>query len=337
MPDLTTATPRRRRSRARIYSGLATLVLGAVTACGSGGDAQAAGPGGLTHVDVGILPIVTNAPLALGVQKGFFKEEGLDVTTHVGQGGAALLPAVISGQYDFAFSNNVSLLLARSKGLPVSIIAAASSAGVDPEPIDEAIVVPASSPVKSLADLRGATVAVNTLNNIVEVADRVTLEKAGVDLSTVKFIEIPFPDMPAALAQGRMQAAHIAEPHLTRAVQAGARIIAHPYRVVQPDVHISSWFASDRFIKANPDTVQRFTRALERSRAYAAEHTDEVRAFIPGFLNLDPALAKQIALGKWPAGMPSEQSLRSLYDATVRYGLLKPETLPDPTTILRQG
>ncbi|MHA6795584.1 ABC transporter substrate-binding protein [Pseudonocardia bannensis] len=334
-----TATPvrRRRPSRTRIYSGLAALVLGITAACGSGGGEQAAGPGGVAQVDVGILPIVTNAPLALGVQKGFFQEEGLAVTTHLGQGGAALLPAVISGQYDFAFSNNVSLLLARSKGLPVSIVAAASSAGVDPEPIDEAIVVPAGSPVQSVADLRGSTVAVNTLNNIVEISNRVTLEDAGVDLSGVKFIEIPFPDMPAALAQGRMQAAHIAEPHLTKAVQAGARIIAHPYRVVQPDVHISSWFGSDQFIKANPDTVERFARALERSRAYAAEHTDEVRAFIPGFLNLDPALAGEIALGKWPAGMPSEQSLRSLYDATTRYGLLDPKTLPDPTAVLRKS
>ncbi|WP_214367793.1 ABC transporter substrate-binding protein [Pseudonocardia sp. H11422] len=337
MPSPTATMRRRRPSRTRIYSGLAALVLGATAACGSGGGDQATGPGGLTQVDVGILPIVTNAPLALGVQKGFFEEEGLAVSTHMGQGGAALLPAVISGQYDFAFSNNVSLLLARSKGLPVSIVAAASSAGVDPDPIDEAIVVPPGSPAQSVAELGGATVAVNTLNNIVEVSNRVTFEDSSVDLSTVKFIELPFPDMPAALTQGRMQAAHIAEPHLTRAVQAGARIIAHPYRVVQPDVHISSWFGADQFLSSNPDTVARFTRALERSRAYAAEHTEEVRAFIPGFLNLDPALAGEIALGKWPSGMPSEQSLRSLYDATVRYGLLDAQTLPDPTAVLRQS
>ncbi len=315
---------------------LAALAL-AATACGGGGSAPTTGPDGLTQADVGILPIVTNAPLALGIEKGFFAEEGLAVTTQLAQGGAALLPAVVSGQYDFAFSNNVSLLLARAKGLPIRIVAAASSAGVDPEPIDEALVVPADSPVQSVAELSAATVAVNTLNNIVEVANRVALEQGGVDLSTVEFIEIPFPDMPAALEQGRMEAAHIAEPHLTRAVQNGARIIAHPYRIVQPDVHISSWFTTDQFIASNPDVVERFTRALERSRIYALEHTDEVRAFIPQFLRLEPALASEIALGTSPGGMPSERSLTSLYDASVRFGLLPPDALPDVTELLHRG
>lgn len=323
--------------RNRILTGLAALAVGATAACGSGSSGPETGPNGLLQVDVGILPIVTNAPLALGVEKGFFAEEGLAVTTQVAQGGAALLPAVVSGQYDFAFSNNVSLLLARAQGLPVRIVAAASSAGVDPEPIDEALVVPADSPVQSVADLNGATVAVNTLNNIVEVADRVTLEQGGADLSTVEFIEIPFPDMPAALQQGRMQAAHIAEPHLTRAVEAGARIVAHPYRIVQPDVHISSWFSTDQFIGENPDTVERFTRALERSRTYALERPDEVRAFIPEFLGLDPALADQIALGTWPGGMPSETSLTALYDASVRFGLMPPDALPNVTAVLHKG
>jgi NitT/TauT family transport system substrate-binding protein len=323
----------RRLRTPRLFAGLAVLML-SLTACGGDNAGPSAESGELTKIDVGILPIVTNAPLALGVEKGFFEEEGLDVSLNVGQGGAALLPAVVSGQYDFAFSNNVSLLLARAKGLPVRVVAAASSAGVDPAPIDEALVVPADSPVQSVADLEGSTVAVNTLNNIVEVSNRVTLEEAGVDPSTVEFVEIPFPDMPVALEQGRMDAAHIAEPHLTRAVQGGARIIAHPYRVVQPDVHISSWFASEQFLQSDPDTVERFTRALEKSRAYAAENTDEVRAFIPGFLNLDAELADEIALGNWPAGMPSEESLTSLHDAAVRHGLLEPEDLEDPTELL---
>jgi NitT/TauT family transport system substrate-binding protein len=120
-------------------------------------------------------------------------------------------------------------------------------------------------------------------------------------------------------------------------VQAGARIISHPYRVVQPDVHISSWFSTDQFLASNQDTVARFERALERSRIYATEHLDEVRAFIPGFLGLDPALADRIALGTWPGGMPSKQSLTSLYDASVRFGLLPGEALPDVTEVLNQG
>src|SRR5690554_6026136 len=91
------------RLGAAVLAGMLSL-----NACGGGGNASEAGADGLAKITVGTMPIVTNSGLALGVEKGFFEDEGLDVTLETGQGGAALLPAVINGQYDFAFSNNVS-------------------------------------------------------------------------------------------------------------------------------------------------------------------------------------------------------------------------------------
>lgn len=313
------------------------MVLVLMTAC-SGGSGQGGKAlpvaNGLTEVNVGIIPIVAVAPLALGVDKGYFKEEGLDVKLNVAQGGAALVPAVVSGQYDFAFSNNVSLLLARAKGLKLSIISAANSAGVDPQPIEEALAVPAGSTITSVADLAGKTLAVNTLNNIVEVANRATLEAAGVDPNTVKFIEVGFPDMPLALEQRRVDAADIAEPFLTKAKQAGATVIAHPFRVLQPNLYISSWFASDEFVSSHADVVEKFTRALDRSKAYSTEHPKEIRELVPDLLKVEPALAQKIALAYWPEGLPSEASMRKLYGSLVRQGLLKKEDLPDPAVLL---
>jgi NitT/TauT family transport system substrate-binding protein len=328
--------PRRRRTAA--LCGAAALVMGLMTACGGGasGSVDAAKPNasGLTEVNVGIIPIVAVAPLALGVEKGYFKDEGLDVKLNVAQGGAALVPAVMSGQYDFAFSNNVSLLLARAKGLKLSIVSAANSAGNDPQPIEEALAVPAGSPITSPAQLAGKTIAVNTLNNIVEVANRATLEAAGVDASTVKFIEVGFPDMPLALEQGRVDAADVAEPFLTKAKDAGATVIAHPFRVLQPNLYISSWFSSDEFVKAHPDVVAKFTRALDKAKAYSTGHPEEIRGLVPGLLKVDPALAQKIALAYWPEGLPAEASLGKLHESLVKLGLLNTKDLPDPNVLL---
>lgn len=317
-----------------------TAALGAASLflAGCGGpaasDGGSKGSGALADITVGTLPIVTNTVLALGVEKGFFKEEGLNVKLASAQGGAALVPAVVSGQYDFAFSNNVSLLTARARGLPIKIVAAASSAGTNPTPPDEAIVAGPKSTAKSLAELNGSTVAVNGLKNMVEVADRVALEKAGVDVGSVKFVEVGFPDMPAALASGRIDVAHVAEPFLSQAVKGGARILSAPYREVLPDVFMSSWFTSEKVIAEKPDRVAAFQRALEKSRAYAVQHTDEVRAYMPTFLKMDATVAKEIAMGNWPAGMPSNASLQAWYDACVKYGIFAKDALKDPTDIL---
>jgi NitT/TauT family transport system substrate-binding protein len=213
-------------------------------------------------------------------------------------------------------------------------VAAASSAGQNPAPPDEAIVVAADSDAKSLADLGGSTIAVNGLKNMVEIADRVALEKAGVDLGSVKFIEVGFPDMPAALASGRVKVAHVAEPFLSQAVKAGARVLSDPYREVLPDISMSSWFSSDKFIAQSPDTVAAFQRALEKSRSYASTHLDEVRGYIPTFLGMNAAVAKEITLGNWPSGMPNKASLQAWYDACIKYQVFTANGLKDPSEIL---
>src|SRR4051794_39052484 len=99
-------------SRLRLTVVLSCSVL--LAACGGGGGDESAGAGtsdAPRQVTVGVVPIADVAPLYLGVEQGFFSERGLDVQVVTGQGGAALVPAVVSGEQDFAFSNTLSLLV----------------------------------------------------------------------------------------------------------------------------------------------------------------------------------------------------------------------------------
>ena len=77
--------------------------------------------------------------------------------------------------------------------------------------------------VTDAKQLEGKTVSVNTLKNLPEVAVRNALEQAGVDPSTVKFVEIPFPDVPAALESKRVDAAFAVEPFVGASAGAGRR------------------------------------------------------------------------------------------------------------------
>jgi NitT/TauT family transport system substrate-binding protein len=107
----------------RLPAGLAAVALLAVTAtaCGSSSSgASGSSSDGVTTVKVGVIPIVDVAPVYLGVKQGFYKKRGLDLTLETSQGGAAIVPGVVSGQFEFGFSNTTSLMVARSRNVPVS-------------------------------------------------------------------------------------------------------------------------------------------------------------------------------------------------------------------------
>src|SRR3712207_4724554 len=193
----------------RLVPVLAVSML-ALAACGGGDDEGggngAAAEGEVREVTVGALPILPTAALYAGIEEGFFEERGIEVTVETGQGGAALLPAVMAGQIDFATSNPVSLLQAREEGLDVRVISHWTSALSEGETDINGVVAAADSGIASAADLAGKRVAINTLNGMGDITVREAVKQDGGDPDAVQFVELPFPDMPAALAQGNVDA-----------------------------------------------------------------------------------------------------------------------------------
>ena len=105
---------------------VAALAASALIATGCGDDGGGGGGGGTPEqpekVKIGLIPIADVAPVFVGIKQGYFKEQGIELDPQFAAGGAAITPAVISGDFDIGFSNTVSLLIAASKGLPVQIV-----------------------------------------------------------------------------------------------------------------------------------------------------------------------------------------------------------------------
>src|SRR5215208_2176510 len=177
---------------------------------------------------------VPSAFLEYGVQKGFFKKRKLTVKVKPSQGGATVVPAVVSGSVDIGGSNLVSVLLAQGKGIPLKIVAPGTFVQTDRKKDFSAIMVSKDSDIRSPKDLEGKTLAVNTLKNVAEVTAKESLSKQGVDVSKVKLAEVDFPDMNGALEQGRVDAAFVIEPFVTQGLGAGNRIVNRPYVETKP-------------------------------------------------------------------------------------------------------
>jgi NitT/TauT family transport system substrate-binding protein len=275
----------------------------------------------LDKISVAVIPIADCAPIYLGKAKGFFAKQNLDVELSTQGGGAAIIPGVLSGQLQFGFSNVPSLLIAQNKGLKfVGIAPGVASTGIAGQDFC-ATLVPGDSPIKSAKDLAGKTVAVNNLNNIGQVAIRAGVKAAGGDPNSVKYLEVPFPDMPAALADHHIEAGWMVEPFVTIARSRGDRVVDWPFVAIAPKAEIAVYFASVQYADANADVVKRFKAAISESLAYANSHADEVRQIIPTYTRISPEIAAKIILPIWPPEF-NRVSAQAMADDVLASGLI---------------
>jgi NitT/TauT family transport system substrate-binding protein len=303
-----------------IACGIAALAL-LLAGCGEGEDPAA--PSRTTTLAVGETAGVPAAFVAFGIEKRFFAERGLEIELRPAQGGAATIPALVSGDIQVAGSNVVSLLLAGAKDLPIRAIAGGTTAQPAGEK-DFAALLAAKGGISGPEDLEGKTIAVNTLNNIAEVAVKAALEKKGVDPESLKLSEVPFGDMQAALASGAVDAALSIEPFVTQSVQQGDEVLGYPYVATEPELQVGAYAVTDQLAETDPDSVKAFRAAIKETAGYVTAHEDEFRAFLSNSADIPPQLAKAIVLPRW-TGEVDAASVAHTAKLMRRYGVVDGE------------
>jgi NitT/TauT family transport system substrate-binding protein len=317
---------------------LLAVLAAALLAVGCGGDDEGGGgeAGGAPEpetLQIGLIPIADVAPVYLGMQKGFFEEQQLTLEPQLAAGGAAITPAVVSGDFDIGFSNTVSLLVAASKGLPVQIISQGVLGGEDDsEPWADLLVVE-DGPIDEPQDLEGKTIAANTLNNICEVTINATLAEMGVDVSTLKYTEIPFPEMIAALEDGQVDGACVVEPFVSQGKARGMIGLDPFYANTAPNLTVATYFTTRQYAEQNAGVVDRFKTAMEKSLEYAQANPEEVRKVLLEYTEIPPEAAEQINLPSWRPELTVD-TIERLSELSLEYGLI--EEQPDLQQLIRR-
>lgn len=271
---------------------------------------------------VGYMPVGDCLQFFVAEAEGYFAAEGLEVAGLSMKGGAVIAPAVEGGELAIGWSNSVSIILAHAKGFDFAYLAPGAE-GVAGTHDVHALLVPAGSPVTSVPDLSGKTVAINTLGNINDSAMRALAEKAGLSPDEIRLVEVPFPDMAAAMAKGSADAALMLEPFVTDAVGRGAARVLDPspHAVFGSPYLIGGWFAKKSWIKGHPAEAAAFARAMARAAAFIAASPDAARTVLRQKTRLAPELAEKIVLPRFPETL-SPASLQGVIDVTARFGLL---------------
>lgn len=284
-------------ARARTVAGLALVV--ALTGAGcAGGDASEAGEqgSGPTTINIGTLPTANAAPMYLGMQECFFEAEGLRIEPTVAQGGNEIITGLISGDYDFGFVGYISAGVAAARNVPVCVVTASDATGTSPEDDWQALVAPGDSGIETPQDLAGKTIGINALGGVAEVLIKAALDAEGVDPNSMRFIEVPFPEIPAAIASDRVDAGYASEPFITAVLEQGGEVVFAPQSAIAPEYPNGSYAATEQYVTENADVVERFERAMHRSLEHARANEDGVRAIIPTYTQIPPEVAERMRL-----------------------------------------
>jgi ABC-type nitrate/sulfonate/bicarbonate transport system substrate-binding protein len=319
-----------RKPRAMLGTLLALAMLAMLaTACGDDDGGEDEGASGqqdgeeLTPITVGILPLSGLAPVWYGVEQGYFADEGLDVSMEIGSGGAALAPAVLENDYQFAVGEYISLMLARENDVPVQVVSNLTNGADAADQGINALLVSRDSGIESVDDLAGKTIAVNGLGGVEEVAIRAILDDHGVDDSGIEFTELDFPDMNAAVEAGDVDVAAQPEPFVTLGEQAGLVNLLDPFYEALPSLPLGLIFASEDWLGDNPELAEAFNRALQRS-IEAASDDETMREVTAANTDTEPDVVQDMALDRWDAEVDRD-NLQTLGELAARYGVLEEE------------
>ncbi|HJW53248.1 MAG TPA: ABC transporter substrate-binding protein [Burkholderiaceae bacterium] len=256
-------------------------------------------------------------PLTIAEQRGYFKDEGLDVEIADFAGGARALQAVVGGSADVvsgAFEHNINM---QAKGQSMRAFVLQGRA---PQ-IVLAVSTKAMPNYKTVADLKGKKIGVTAPGSSTNIMAKYVLAQHGLKPSDVSFVGVGAAQgAVAALRAGQIDAMSNLDPVITILTRGNdIRIISDTRDVAEADkvfggpMPAGTLYAPVAFIEKNPNTVQALTNAIVRADKWIqqAGPSDIVKSvpesyllgdravYIDAFMKAKPALS--------PDGMIPEQ------------------------------
>jgi NitT/TauT family transport system substrate-binding protein len=228
-------------------------------------------------------PSGEEAYVYVGVQEGFFKDEGLDVTIGTAKGGSDAITRVATGGADFTGTGLAALMIAEAQGnIPVKAVMSVYTKQPD------AIFTTKGSGITSLKDLAGDTLATATFSSSNPLWP-VVAAASGLKPDSVTLLKVDFGALAPMLATGRVKAtinwvsAGPGTEHVLQ--QAGKSLVVLPWSEFGLTGYSMSVMASDKIIKEHPDTVRHFVQAYAKAVAFMVKNpekaAEDLHAMVP--------------------------------------------------------
>jgi NitT/TauT family transport system substrate-binding protein len=324
---------------------------GMLVGCGStgtGGNASdssaiPAGPTGKlekTNIVVNTAPTVDAAGLFVAQYEGLFKAAGLHVKIQISQNTEQVLNDQALDTVDVTAGNYVSYIEAQnnydngylpsgnlqnptwqqiSSNLDVFAEASVMNPGY------AGLFVLPGSQIKSIANLKDATIGINASGNYAFLMVAAFLEENNISYKSVKFADIPFEDMQSALAKNEIQAAFLAEPYVSEAEEtSGLSELTNLDEGMTTNFPIEGYAVTKQWAQSYPNTLLAFTHALEQGQEIAdTDRAIAEKALIAAVPGTTQQYAALVTLDNYPIGPVDSTRIARVADDMSQFDLLQ--------------
>jgi len=224
-----------------------------------------------TPIRMGHLAVSSDAGIFIALDKGYFREQGLELSLERFGVGADQMALLGSGRLDIASgAPSPTLFNAVARGLPIMVVADKGSLrkgyGFNVLVVRKALMD--AGQFKGLSDLRGRVLASPSPASIVNFQDYLMLKRGGLAPNDVTIEYIDFADQPAAMANGKIDAAVMIEPFATATETRGIGKIVMPLDQLLPGFQSAAIFYNTEWARQHPEEARRWMVAYVRGLRY---------------------------------------------------------------------
>ncbi len=221
-----------------------------------------------TRVRLGVLGTIVDAGFYIGLDQGYFREQGLDLEMIPFDSGARMVAPLGTGQLDAGGgAHSAGMFNAVARGVALKLVAdkGSSPPGHGVQALLFRRDLAESGQVRSPADLRGRRVAISARGATTETALALWLRPYGLALDDVETVELGFGEHPSALAGRSVDAAVTIEPFVTGTLDQGSATLYQRTDEIYPGYQNGEVIYSSPFAQEQADAAQRFMLAYLRA------------------------------------------------------------------------
>ena len=210
-----------------------------------------------------------NAGFAAAVAEGYYNEVGLDVTVVQGNGSANTAQLVANGRAQLAYADAVAVMQLIAKGAPMKVVSTIYQSNPN------AVMSLKKTGIKSVKDLAGKKVGVPSGSSQTTMLP-LLLKANNLKESDLNMIDMPVASMVPALLQGQVDAVlGSIDAYQIQAESQGAQLDVYTFAAHGVPTVSTSIFASNDYLKSNPDVVKKFIAASLKGWSFALDHPDQ--------------------------------------------------------------
>lgn len=282
----------------------------------------------LASITVATYPVMSNAAIYIGVNKGIFKEHGLTVKLKTITSGPDSVPLLLSGDLTFT-SIDVPTLINATKANVGLVAVGAMMVGQEVDRGYVGVVAAPKAGITAWADLEGKKVGVNALGSTAVAIIGASMKAVGADPRKVKWVQIAQPQTIPALQAGRLDAANLAQPLLTAAEEAGFEQIGNPEKLTVPGIPTFVYVTTAEYAKAHPEVVAAYQDALNAAGKAANNDHGLARETAKSSTTVDRAvLDKVTGFPSWGSKPITAEDIDKFIKLLINAGQLDAATAP---------